>query len=208
MQKQRGFIQNLIIPGLVLIGVVLAGLAVVSASNNTNVDAMPERAALRAQRVMWEGVQITDAIKRAEADGAIPNTQGFADVSNTGPLVAGKYLGQPVAAIDGLSGSGSLTYSKHDYQVQAGGADLGTPTFDDLFWRTIGGDELAAAVCQRINNRQHGTGIGLVWVGGHNYNVWGSVLAGVAGGKPGVPEGCVIDFQSGMYSYYRVVNIR
>ena len=199
---QGGFIQNLIIPGIILIGLVIAGIAMLSSGSSTNTD--NEKASMLANVFLSQGMTMATAIQRAEADGAIPPSASVG-VNLTTSLVTPNYLSSlPVAPAD--AGGGSWVYNKMHVVAAAGGSTAGTAAADD-FVRVPLGTALAEAVCLRINNKLFGTST-LVGTAPGTDDL-SATIAGVTGAPVGAIEGCMKDSNnSNAYTYYKLINVR
>lgn len=208
-KRQAGFIQNFIIPGLILIGVVIAGIAMLSSGSSGNAD--NERASMLANTVMGQSLSVAQAIQRAEGDGAIaPATVSTAvDLTSAGALVTGRYM-ISAPALPAEITSGAWTYLKAHTKVQAGAvpADLGTVAADDVLKVPLNGS-LAKSVCLRINNKLFGTStLPATAMGSGNLTVAASTVTGVTGAPVGATEGCIQDSgAASAYTYFRTVNV-
>ena len=201
-RNQAGFIQNFIIPGIILIGLVIAGIAMLSSSSSTNTD--NEKASMLANVVMSQSLNITAAIQRAEADGAIgAAATGAQDL--TVSLITPKYLA--MSALPTVSGLASAvwTYTKADFGVKAAGTDLGTTAAEDVLRMTLGSDNVAKAVCLRINNKLYGSSTLLTRTAAQI----GLIITpdfGTKDATAGGTEGCATSGAN--FVYYKAVNIK
>lgn len=207
-KRQAGFIQNFIIPGLILIGVVIAGIAMLSSGSSGNAD--NERASMLANTVMGQSLSVAQAIQRAEGDGAIPpaTASTAVDLTSAGALVTGRYM-ITAPALPAEITSGAWTYMKAHTRVQAGAAvDLGTASADDVLKIPLNG-ALAQGTCLRINNKLFGTStLPATTVGSGNLTVAASTVGGVTGAPAGATEGCIQDTgAASAYTYFRAVNV-
>lgn len=206
--RQSGFIQNFIIPGLILIGVVIAGIAMLSSNTGGNSD--NERAAVIANSVMGQGLSVAAAIQRAEADGAIPaaTVATTVDITSTGVLVAGRFMAAG-AVLPATAGAAAWQYKKVHSLLRANGAVVGTAAADDMLYVPITG-AAAESICLRINTRLYGTSAlpGTV-TGSGDLTTAGATNNGVTGAPTGAAEGCVTDTgNAGAYTYFRAITIR
>lgn len=206
--RQSGFIQNFIIPGLILIGVVIAGIAMLSSNTGGNSD--NERASVIANSVMGQGLSIAAAIQRAEADGAIPaaTVATPVDITGAGVLVTGRFM-VAGAVLPAEAGGSAWLYKKVHSLLLASAVAVGTNAEDDMLFVPITG-AAAEAICLRINNRLYGTSTlpGTV-TGSGNLTTAGMTNNGVTGAPVGATEGCVIDVgNASAYTYFRAINIR
>ena len=200
--RQAGFIQNFIIPGIILIGLVIAGIAMLSSGSSTNTD--NEKASMLANVVMTQSLTVTGAIQRAEADGAIGAAAGVQDL--TVSLITPKYL--TMGAMPTLPpelASAAWVYTKADFGVKASGADLGTTAAEDVLRVTLGADNVAKATCLRINNKLYGTSTLLTRTAAQI----GLIITpdfGTKDATAGGTEGCATSGAN--FIYYKAVNIR
>lgn len=202
--KQSGFIQNFIIPGIILIGLVIAGIAMLSSGSSTNTD--NEKASMLANVVMAQSLTVTGALQRAEADGAIAaNATGVQDLNKS--LVQPKYIatGAMPELPPELNGA-DWSYSKADFAVKAAAADIGGSAADDVLRVVVGpkGSDLAKAVCLRINNKLYGTST----LSSRTDASIGSLVSdgGTLDASAGGVEGCATSATD--YVYYKAVNVK
>ncbi len=200
-KAQAGFIQNFIIPGIILIGVVIAGIAMLSSGSSTNTD--NEKASMLANVVMAQSLTVTGAIQRSEADGAIgAGATGTQDLNAT--LVAPKYIATgAMPKLPPELGNGAWAYAKKDVAIKAAAADIGSATEDDVLRVTVGSDDTAQAVCLRINSKLYGSST----LASHAASI-GSLATdgGTTDATAGGVEGCA---KSGTdFVYYKVVNVK
>lgn len=203
--RQAGFIQNFIIPGIILIGVVIAGIAMLSSGSSTNTD--NERASMLANVVVTQGLTVTTAVQRAEADGALA-AAGDAAARNAA-LVNGRYItsgAMPTLPPD-LASAGAWGFEVGVFQaVGSAGADIGSGTKDDVLVIELGPqtDGMTEAVCLRINNKLY-----------QSSTVTGTAVGTYAAAKLTAPtgtnsatgaEGCVGNGTD--LFYYKVVNVK
>lgn len=202
--KQAGFIQNFIIPGIILIGIVIAGIAMLSSGSSTNTD--NEKASMLANVVMAQSLTVTGAIQRAEADGAIGAADtGVQDLNLS--LVQPKYIA--TGAMPQLPpdlNNADWSYTKAAFPVKAAGADIGGTADDDVLQVSVGpkGSDLAKAVCLRINNKLYGTST----LSSRTDASIGSLVSdgGSLDATAGGAEGCATTASD--YMYYKVVNMK
>lgn len=201
-KSQSGFIQNFIIPGIILIGVVIAGIAMLSSGSSTNTN--NEKASMLANVVMAQSLTVTGAIQRAEADGAIgAQATGVQDLNAS--LVAPKYIATgSMPQLPPELGSANWAYTKDDLAVKAAGADIGGTAADDVLRVVVGADDAAKAVCLRINNKLYGAST----LGTRTTASIGSLTAdgGTLDATAGGVEGCATVGSN--YVYYKVVNVK
>lgn len=201
-KSQSGFIQNFIIPGIILIGVVIAGIAMLSSGSSTNTD--NEKASMLANVVMAQSLTVTGAVQRSEADGAIgAAATGAQDLDAT--LVAPKYIATgSMPKLPPELSSAAWSYVKNDVAIKALGLDIGSVAADDVLRVTVGSDDAAKAVCLRINNKLYGTSTlatrSLASIG--SLTTDGGSLDATAGGV----EGCATSGAN--FVYYKVVNVK
>jgi len=160
MRNQTGFIQNFIIPGIILIGVVIAGIAML-ASNSGNSDLSNEKAAMEANALLGQATALRAAIERADADGGIPDTpQEYSAVSGTtlsDLLVGGKYV-TALPQVSAAAAPHGAQWAFYRGQVRAyypDSSDVGTSGADDVL--VVSG--LDSKVAARINNKLHGMAV-------------------------------------------------
>lgn len=202
--KQAGFIQNLIIPGIILIGVVIAGIAMLSSGSSTSTD--KEKASMLANAVMAQSLSVTSAIQRAEADGAIPATTAATSVTLTNALVTNKYISNLPTLPTDLANN-AWAYDKNYAEIKNSTGDIGAVNADDVLRIELadnGTAGLAEMACQRINNKLFGT------PSTDAPPAVASMLTGAAGaltvGTGSGAEGCVKDGTK--YAYFKVVNVK
>lgn len=202
-KNQAGFIQNFIIPGIILIGLVIAGIAMLSSGSSTNTD--NEKASMLANVVVAQSLTVTGAIQRAEADGAIGSAATGAqdlDVSLVGP----KYIAtgsMPVLPTD--LGNAAWVYTKADFGVKAAGADIGSAAADDVLRVTLGSSDVAKATCLRINNKLYGASTLLTRTAAQ-IGLLGDPDFGTKDAIAGGTEGCASSGAN--FVYYKAVNIK
>lgn len=199
-RKQAGFIQNFIIPGILLIGAVIAGIAAMSSSSSTSVD--NEKAAMSASAVISQGLTVTSAIQRAEADGSISTAAAVmatADLKTA--LIDTKYLaGAAMPSPSTESGATSWSYDKKHLVV----GSVGTTDADDVLYASLGTSAMSKAMCLRVNNKLHGTSsLPSTTIGGA---MDAASLTQPTGAAVGATEGCIDN--AGDYTYFRVINVR
>lgn len=214
-RAQAGFIQNFIIPGIILIGVVIAGIAMLSSGSSTNTS--NEKASMLSNAVMAQSLTVTSALQRAEADGAIASTspQTLTTANLTTALVGGQYIASgslPVMPSD-LTGAGTWSYTKGVLEAkdaQATPADIGSATKDDVLQVALGAvsvGSVAEAVCLRVNNKLYGSPtVSGTTIGGSLGAALVDAPSSAVTGKVGASEGCVSDGTN--YVYYKVVNVK
>lgn len=207
-RRESGFIQNLIIPGLILIGVVIAGIAMLSSNTGGNSD--NERASMVANSVMGQAQSIAQAIQRAEADGAIPpaTVPTTVDISDTGVLVTGRFMAAG-ATLPAAAGASAWQYKKVHSLLLSNTVAVGTAAADDMLYVPITGTA-AEAICLRINNRLYATAtLPGASTGSGNLTTAGQTNNGVTGAPTGASEGCVTDTgNASAYTYFRAINLR
>lgn len=199
-KAQAGFIQNFIIPGIILIGVVIAGIAMLSSGSSTNTD--NEKASMLANVVMAQSLSVTGAIQRAEADGAIgASATGLQDLNAS--LVAPKYIATgSMPQLPPELGSADWAYTKGDFAVKAAGADIGGAAADDVLRVVVGATDsnVAKAVCLRINNKLYGSSTLATHAPGS------LATGGTSDATAGGVEGCATSGTN--FVYYKVVNVK
>ena len=216
IQRQDGFIHNLIIPGIVLIGIVLAGIAMLANNSTGNTD--NEKASMLANVVLKQGVDYSTAIQRAEGDGAILAT--FTGKQALTSLTSGGYIGPTMPALpsDLVNGT-AWAYDKGEIALEANGSVIGTGK-NDVLYAFLGADSLAHSVCLRINNKLYGLPT-TPQATGADVNVTGGTESIVAAGGAGTidgtlstrtdaTEGCVYTATNPAtgYTYYKLVSAR
>lgn len=207
MKKQGGFVQNFIIPGLVLLGLVIGAIAYMSSGSSTNTD--NEKYSMVANNALTQGITLASAIQRAEADGAITvaDTTVLDTAALTTRLVNTKFItsGAMPDMTSELVGA-TWSYKKADFAVKAVGADIGSAAQDDVLRVVLGDSDAAKAVCVRINNKLYGSSTLL----SHATAAGVGALAadgGTKDAKVGGTEGCAID-ADGKLAFYKVVNVK
>lgn len=212
-KSQSGFIQNLIIPGIILIGIVIAGFASLSGgSGSTNTS--NEQASMTANAVLTQSMTLATAISRAEGDGTIINVVAPTDIALSTLVTAGYVTGSlPSAPPNAQSVVTAWEYAKASAPAKdaaAVPANLGSAAGDDILYL----DKLTDAVCRRINNKLYTTGTTAAAVGTFTIaagvptvvtNAQGNVLD--ANRQTGAAEGCLAN-SGGGFTYYKVLNIR
>lgn len=213
-KAQAGFIQNFIIPGIILIGVVIAGIAMLSGGNG-GTDTSNEQASMTANAVIAQSLTLSSAINRAEGDGAIPSAATVYDDATattlSSVLVTTGYIPGtlPAPPANSQSVSGPWAYSKGAMIVtdaQAVPSNIGSAVADDVLYL----DNVTEAVCRRINNKLYGTSTALAAapVGSFAALAVANASANVAdvNRQRGASEGCVA--HGAAFAYYKVVNIK
>lgn len=208
LKKQQGFIQNLIIPGLILLGIVIGAFALMSNSSPGGAD--KEQAAVHAAQILAQGISLKEAIQRATADG-IPAASIAADLKAT--LVTPGYVaGSLPSAPAGSQGTAtSWAFSTNTIVLTDNDAtplDLGTAAKDDVLLL----DKLTKEVCIRLNNKLYGETILKDLDTDIGTKAGAAAIAAPTIGtspsatqlKKGTPEGCVPSAVSG-YTYYKLV---
>lgn len=211
--RQAGFIQNFIIPGIILIGVVIAGIAMLSSGSSTNTD--NEKAGMLANVVLTQSLTVTGAIQRAEADGGITSASTSAEAMTA--LTAAKYMGTLPTLPPDLTAAGTWGYDQTATLLAkgSGGADIGSAAADTVLSVKLGADTsggVAEAVCLRVNNKLYGTSTSIVAA-----SVAAAVgLKSATEVKPPVSVGSTISVggsegcakEGTNYVYYKVVTVK
>lgn len=234
MRKQQGFIQNFIIPGVILLGVIVAGLAMLSSSPSSSTEG--ERVSMMATAIIGQGASLTGALQRAEGDGGIARAPASlyyykpAEDSSSipavnrllTPLVDARFVDAPPslpAEISKAAVSYSGIYAYNKYQVAAKdglGSDLGTATADDVLYIGLGthvGGDILEKVCYRINAKLHGSppnGSAGQPSGSGTAAGWYAAVPTLTGanGVRGASEGCFIAAGDNSVVYYKVIHAR
>lgn len=215
VKVQQGFLQNFILPGLVVLGIVVAGILLLV--RGADMTAKPDQANMTAMVIISQSVRMQSAIERALADGVITrDAKGVIDLHQTllqssiMPLAA-----YPAVPADALTQPADWQFAKEHFRVfdaQAMPRDLGTTRADDVVFLP----HVTAAVCAHINYRLHG-GDSLTSAG--HYAVDGDLLEGeqrIEGARNRVTlgterlfrEGCVRMNRAADYVYYKVMEVR
>jgi enamine deaminase RidA (YjgF/YER057c/UK114 family) len=208
-RKQGGFIQNLIIPGLLLMGAVIAVIALASNSSSST-DTSKEQSAVYASAILSQGVTIKEAAQRALADG-ISNDDLVASVGlavlATNSYISGTVPTPPKGA-EVTGQSPAWSFSKTLVATDAAAANIGTAAADEVVML----DKLNKNVCIRINNKLYGESVLKA-----NDAAIGTAIAAAAVSAPiiadvnrqgGASEGCVPSATAGQYTYYKIVTPR
>lgn len=208
LTKQRGFIQNLIIPGVILLGIVLGAFALMSSSSNGGGE--KEQASVYAAQILAQGVVLKEGIQRANGDG-IPVATIAGDLQAN--LVTAGYVTGTLPAAPAGSQSTATAWSLSSGAIaltdgQATPADLGTSAKDDVLLLT----NVTRDVCIRINNKLYGETIVKA-----NDAAIGTTATATAIAAPnitssnatqlkvGTPEGCVPGAAASTYTYYKMI---
>ncbi|GBG14614.1 phosphomannomutase [Novimethylophilus kurashikiensis] len=210
-RHQAGFIQNFIIPGIILIGVVIAGIAMLSSGSGTNTD--NEKASMMANAVIAQGLTVTSAVQRAEADGAITGAQSAAGLSSV--LVGAKYIasGSMPSLPSDLGGGNAWVFDNTTKAQGSTGTDIGSALPDNIITIPLGAHTVGSAqeaTCLRINAKLYSTStvsgtaasVGSLTTGG---TVKPPVSAASTAAATGT-EGCVDDGTN--YTFYKVVDVK
>lgn len=209
--KQKGFIQNLILPGLVLLGAVIGSIALLTNSSQGGTD--KEQAAANAAGILSQGILLKDSVQRAMTDGIPAST--IASSLSAALVGKGYIVGVlPSAPAGSQVNSTPWVFSNGTYQVkdsQDAAAELGTTAKDDVL--TLA--NLNKDTCIRINNKLYGESIDKaadanIGVATTATGITGPVIAtssNAAALKVGNGEGCVPD-GAGAYTYYKVVGAK
>lgn len=213
--RQRGFIQNFIIPGIVVLGVVIAGIAWLSRGDRMHTK--PDEDNVQAMVIIAQAAKLQGAIERATGDGAITKSaKGVIDLSATLMQSTIMTLASfPVPPESALASPGTQwAYAQghfRTFDASASPAAIGTDEADDVIY-LVG---LTPGVCASINFRLYGSNTLLTDSG--SYDVQGSLSAGsqvIEGAHGKVPEinesstreGCVKHVSAG-YAYYKIVGV-
>lgn len=215
VKAQRGFLQNFILPGLIVLGIVVAGILLLV--RGADMSAHPDQSNISAMVIISQSVRMQGAIDRALADGVITRAaKGVIDLSQT--LMQSSIMPRaayPTVPADALTQPADWQFAKSYFRVldaQSTPQDMGTQAPDDVLFLP----HVTASVCAHINYRLHG-GDSLISNG--NYAVAGDFLEGEArieGAKdravPGQErlfrEGCVRLNRAADYAYYKVMEVR
>lgn len=209
MNKQKGFIQNLIIPGVILLGIVIGAFALMSSSSSGGGE--KEQASVQAAQILAQGVVLKEAIQRANGDG-VPMATVAGDL--TAQLITAGYVagslpvppaGSQVAGAGAVWSLSTATIALTDNQATP--VDLGTTAKDDVLLLT----GLTKEVCVRINNKLYGETIvkandAAIGTAAAAAAITAPIIATSANAtqlKVGTPEGCVPGATN--YTYYKMV---
>ncbi len=212
INKQRGFIQNLIIPGVILLGAVMAGMAYMSGSPKVGSD--NEKASMMAAALITQGEHYATAVLRAEADGALAGLAGGSYYQLEGtPVVQNGYTSTQTARLPPgfMPGAARWIIARKTIRGMANGSHLGTSAYDDMIFVHIhSGEPLIKEICARINNRIAGTSLDPnANPGQQNFQATNITNPGFTGAPTGTVHGCMKDLGvAGNQLYYRMVNIR
>lgn len=214
-KAQAGFIQNLILPGLILLSLVVAGIVLLA--GNAGPDARNDQALMDGSVIIAQGVKLQGALERAVGDGVITRaTSGDIDLAAT--LMASSIMpaaGFPVPPSAALTQASVWHYAQTVYQAkdaQAAAGDLGSSAQDDVMFLP----HLSPGVCAAINFRLFGSTT-LIPAGGYvpgggfvtGADIQGANLVVPAIRQVGMQEGCVsLDGSSSDFVYYKVTGIR
>ncbi len=210
---QRGFVQNFILPGIVVLGVVIAGIAWLSGTASTGT--APDQENMNAMVVLAQGVKLQAALERATADGVITRgATGVIDLEATlqqSPFMPkASFPVPPAAALAVPSAWGYAQRHLRAFDAQTTPQPVGTDAPDDVIYLA----NLTAGVCAGINFRLFGTSTVREADGSYATEGRLSLNDGVVEGARGkVPasaasaarEGCVVSGSS--YAYYKVVGV-
>lgn len=210
-KRQSGFIQNLIIPGLLLLGAVVAVIALMS-NSSSGTDTTKEQASLYTASILTQGVTMKEAAQRALADG-VSASDLDADAATPGTLqvlLDNKYIASGALPTPPKGAEATGTTPAWVFVVRrtkdAAGNDLNTAAADEVLMMA----NLNRDVCLRINNKLYGETVIKA-----NDAAMGTALAAtiaaptvtLAANQAGVAEGCVKgDSTYTNYVYYKVVN--
>lgn len=212
-RAQAGFIQNFIIPGIILIGLVIAGIAMLSNGAGTNTQADKDN--VNAGVIITQGVKLQSALERAIGDGVITRT-ATGNIDLTATLQASSIMPTalfPAAPADALATASSWSYAQGLYQVkdaQATAADVGSSAADDVMFLP----NVSATVCASINYRLYGgsSAFSGAYAPGGGFTT-GSDIQGPsavvpAGNQVSAREGCVsLDGSTVSYIYYKAIGV-
>lgn len=210
-KKESGFIQNFILPGLILIGVVVAGIAMLSSGASS--DSSTDRTRMAVDVLMSQGVKLQSALMRAIAGGVIPGSlSGDVDLAATlmtSPIMPASDF--PVPPEVAVATGQDWHYAQRLYRVRnaaAAPADIGSSQAEDVMY-VVG---VRKEACAFINARLYGSSslvAGNYAPGGGM--VTGSTITGPSAMASGAAadaarEGCVAeDGSTTSYVYYKVI---
>lgn len=214
MRMPSGVIQISLLPGLLLLALVIAALAILSKLRSTAPDAAASN--MQAMAILVQGSSIQTALIRARGDGVIdPKASGIVNLGATlmtTPLMTKDIFPQPPA--QALSRNSQWVYAQQHFQTldaQAPPMDLGSEAKDDVLYLP----HLTAVACAHINHRLFGASTRLDPKG--RYPVTGHLdetaqritgphgLVG-ANSEAAVKEGCVA-YSDSSYTYYKVIGV-
>lgn len=205
-KKQEGFIQNLILPGLILLGAIVAVVALMSNGSSTT-DTSKEQAGIYSSAVLAQGVTMKEAVQRAIADGVTSaNLTTSLTVLTTNKYIASNALPTPPRGSEATGATPAWTFSNLVVAADGAGTDLGTAAADDVLLLS----DLNKEVCVRINNKLYGETVIKA-----NDAAIGAAVTGTAAAAPTIPaaaqasaaEGC-LPAGSDKYTYYKVVHAK
>lgn len=213
-RNQSGFVQNFILPGVIILGVIISGIAWLSRGDHMNTK--PDQENVHAMVILSQAVKLQGALERATGDGIITrNSVGVINLENTlmqSSIMPRAAFPQPPA--DALTSATQWGYAQgylRAYDAQASAKPIGSEAPDDVIYLT----NLTPGVCASINFRLYGTDTRLSddgrYVVNGNLSLSGTSVEGANGKVPvekeaSAREGCV-RFNGSGYAYYKVVGV-
>lgn len=213
-QKQLGFVHNFIIPGIVVLGVIISGIAWLTRGDHMNTK--PDQENVQAMVILSQAVKLQGALERATGDGIITRSAvGVINLENTlmqSSIMPRAAFPQPPA--EALTDTTQWAYAQNHlraYDAQASAQPIGSEAPDDVIYLA----NLTPGVCASINFRLYGTDTRLTDDGRYlvngNLSLSGTSVEGANGKVPSskessAREGCV-KFNGSGYAYYKVVGV-
>lgn len=156
LDKQKGFLNALIMFGIALAVAAMAAWAIANRSINSNSNT--EQQKMIAAVILKEAADLRDGFARARSDGVGQSDITFDQTANTGLFQPAKgYVSQQTTPAKAMSPSGNATNFVWNYnnnvKIKGIGADASAE-----FVVTLG--DVAADICQRINNMLYNTPMG------------------------------------------------
>lgn len=210
---QRGIVHAFIIPGLIVLGVVIAGIAWLSRGDRMHT--RPDEENVQAMVIISQAVKLQGALERATGDGIITrDAVGVIDLAAT--LMQSSIMpraGFPVPPDSAMTKPAQWAYAQayfRAFDAKSSPDPIGTEAPDDVIYLL----NLTPGVCASINYRLYGTDTRLTEGGA--YDVDGSLslaantIEGARGRVPSYAEGSVREgcVRSGSgYAYYKVTGV-
>lgn len=213
-KAQQGFIQNFILPGLIVLGAVITGILWLAHSDTST---SADQDSMSAMVIIAQAAKLQTGIDRAVADGTITHDlTGVVDLETT--LMQSAIMPQaafPTPPALALLRPATWSYAQRYFRVldaRESSGDIGTAALDDVVYLP----HLTAYVCAQLNYRLHGSSTLLESDG--SYRVTGVFDMGdaqIQGANNRVApnrasqfrEGCVRNAGWGDYVYYKTIGV-
>lgn len=210
---QRGFVHAFIIPGLIVLGVVIAGIAWLSRGDRMHT--RPDEENMQAMVIISQAVKLQGALERATGDGIITrDAVGIIDLNST--LMKSSIMpraGFPVPPANAFTKPAQWAYAQgyfRAFDAKASPDPIGSDAPDDVIYLL----NLTPGVCASINHRLYGTDTRLTDAGTYDveggFSLSANTIEGAHGRVPGYAEGSVREgcVRSGSgYAYYKLTGV-